>query len=137
MQEQTPDAASLLRSAGAWMSVLVALLMLVNCWRATSDPAGFARYFGVAAAADADPAFIYVYASRALFLAMITAILLWKRQLAALGYFAAAAIIMPICDAIQVQQAGGAIPIVARHLATAAYLAITAYLLHRWVARHG
>jgi hypothetical protein len=124
------------RSVGVWMAALIALLMALNTWRAASDPAAFARYFGAVAAAEAHPAFVYVYASRAFFLAVITAVLLWQRQFVALAWFAAVAIIMPLADAALVARSGGGTMIVVRHLATAAYLALTAIFLHRWNARH-
>jgi hypothetical protein len=125
------------RSAGVWMAVLITLLMALNTWRASSDPAAFARYFGVEAAASAHPAFVYVYASRAFFLGAITAVFIWKRQFEALTWFAAIAIVMPLADAALVARSGGNGAIIVRHLATALYLAVTAFLLHRWSARHG
>lgn len=125
------------RSVGVWMSILIAAFMALNTWRSASDPAGFIAYFGLPQAADSDPAFVYVYASRALFLALITAVLIWKRQFAALKYFAAVAIIMPLCDAVQVFRAEGVGAVVVRHLVVALYLMITATLLHRWETRHG
>ncbi len=64
------------RSAGVWMAVLIAVLMALNTWRAASDPAAFARYFGIEAAATAHPAFVYVYAVRAFFLGLVTAVLI-------------------------------------------------------------
>jgi hypothetical protein len=125
------------RSVGVWMAVLIALLMALNTWRASSDPAAFARYFGVEAAADAHPAFVYVYASRAFFLGAITGVLLWQRQFVALAWFAGIAITMPLADAALVAHSGGSSAIIARHLGTAIYLALTAFFLHRWNLRHG
>jgi Domain of unknown function (DUF4267) len=124
------------RSVGVWMAVLIALLMVLNAWRSGTDPAAFARYFGIDAAADAHPAFIYVYSARANFLALITAVLIWRRQFTALSWFAGVAIIMPLEDAALVSSYGGSTAIVARHLATAAYLALTAFLLYRWNKSH-
>jgi Domain of unknown function (DUF4267) len=135
MTDSVAKASSPWRSVGVWMAVLIALLMALNTWRAASNPAAFVRYFGIEAAADAHPAFVYVYASRAFFLGAITAVLLWKRQFAGLALFAGVAILMPIADAILVAWSGGNSAIVARHLATALYLAVTAFLLHRWNAR--
>lgn len=117
------------------MAALIAALMLSNTWRSATDPVAFARYFGIVAAADVNPAFVYVYASRALFLGVITALLLWKRQFAALSYFAAAAIIMPVCDALLVFRSGGEPTIIMRHAATALYLLVTAALLARWASQ--
>jgi uncharacterized membrane protein len=125
------------RSAGVWMSIVIPLFMALNTWRSASDPSAFIAYFGLPDSADSDPAFVYVYASRALFLGLITAVLVWKRQFTALKYFAGVAIIMPLCDAFQVFQAEGFSAVVVRHLVVATYLAITAMLLHRWEARHG
>ena len=72
-----------------------------------------------------------VYASRALFLALVTAVLLAWRQFRALGLFAAVAVVMPVADAVQVSAAGGASSIVIRHIVIAAYLVVTALLLVR------
>jgi hypothetical protein len=125
------------RSVGVWMSILIAALMALNSWRAYSDPAAFAAYFGVEGAADGSAAFVYVYASRALFLGLVTAVLIARQQFRALAWFALVAILMPVADAIQVAQSGGPPAIIARHIATAVYLGVTAYFLHRWVKRHG
>jgi Na+-transporting methylmalonyl-CoA/oxaloacetate decarboxylase beta subunit len=137
MNNEVANGASPWRSVGVWMSVLIAALMALNTWRAYSDPAGFAAYFGIEGAADGNPAFVYVYASRALFLAAVAVTLIATQQFRALGYFALVAIIMPATDAALVMQAGGAPAIIARHAATAVYLGLTAYLLHRWVNKHG
>lgn len=125
------------RSAAIWMSIFIAAFMLLNTWRSASDPAGFIAYFGLPGAAESDPAFVYVYASRAFFLAAVTIVLVWKRQFAALKYFAAVAIVMPLCDAFQVVQAEGFSAVVVRHLVVALYLALTAMLLHRREKNHG
>lgn len=119
------------------MSVLIAALMALNTWRAYSDPVGFAAYFGVKGAAGGNPAFVYVYASRALFLALVTATLIAARQFRALALFGLVAIVMPLADSLQVAQAGGSPAIIGRHIATAVYLGVTAFLLNRWVRRYG
>jgi Domain of unknown function (DUF4267) len=124
------------RSAGVWMSALIALLMAINTWRAAPDPEAFARNFGIDAAAGAHPAFIYVYAVRAFFLGLVTAVLIWRREYVALSWFAAVAIVMPLGDVLLVMNAGGTSTIIARHLAIAAYLALTAFLLNRWTKTH-
>ena len=111
--------------------MLIAVMMAVNYWRAYSDPVGFAAYFGAAGAADANPAFVIVYSSRALFLTVVTAVLIATYQVRALKYFALVAVIMPVLDAVQVAQAGGPSAIVARHITIAAYLVATGHFLHR------
>jgi hypothetical protein len=123
------------RSAGVWMCVPIVALMAFNTARAISDAKGFAAYYGLAGAADADPAFVHIYASRAFFLAAATGIFLAARQWRALMWFALAAIVMPLCDALQVAMAQGPPPVIARHLSIAAYLAITAFFLNRLASR--
>jgi hypothetical protein len=68
------------------------------------------------------------------FRAMATAIFLVTRQWRALMWFALAAIVMPLSDALQVVVAQGPPLVIARHLAIAAYLAVTAVFLNRLVA---
>lgn len=119
------------RSPAVWLAALIAAMMALNAWQAFADPAAFVARFGTPGAADASSAFVTVYASRALFLSLITALLLGLRQFAALGWFAAAAVVMPVADALQVSAAGGSGAIVARHIAIALYLMVTAGLLLR------
>lgn len=119
------------RSIGFWMAVIIAVMMAFNAWQAFTDPAGFATRFGLAGAADDDPGFVRVYASRALFLALVTAVLLALRQFRALGWFALVAVVMPVADAVQVSAAGGPQLIVVRHGFIATYLLVTGWLLLR------
>ena len=125
------------RSVGVWMAVLIAAMMAFNAWQAFASPVAFAARFGTPGAADTSTAFVTVYASRALFLALITALLLGLRQFTALGWFAAAAVVMPMADTIQVATAGGNGSIVVRHIAIAVYLVVTAVLLLRMARREG
>lgn len=119
------------RSVGAWMTALLVVLMLVNTVRAVRDPVAFAAYFGLPGAADADPGFVYVYASRALFLALATGALFAARQWRALGWFALCAMVMPLSDGALAESADAPLAIVARHVGIGAYLAVTAVLLFR------
>lgn len=119
------------RSPALWLAVLIAVMMAFNAWQAFDDPAAFAMRFGLTGAADADVGFVHVYASRALFLALVTATLLAQRQFRALGLFALVAVVMPVADALQVNAAGGPGAIVTRHIVIAAYLIVTGALLLR------
>jgi hypothetical protein len=119
------------RTAGPWLAALIAAMMVYNAWQAFSDPAAFAARFGLAGAADADAGFVLVYASRALFLAQVTALFVATGQWRALTGFALVAILMPVADAAQVASAGGPASIIGRHVAIAVYLAVTAAFLHR------
>jgi hypothetical protein len=123
------------RSPGPWLALVVAVMMAFNAWQAFTQPQAFAARFGTPGAANASTAFVTVYASRALFLAAITTVLLATRQYRALGWFAAVATVMPLADLIQVSAAGGSTAILARHLAIAIYLAVTAALLLRLARR--
>jgi hypothetical protein len=123
------------RSPGPWLALLIALMMAFNAWQSFAQPQAFVARFGTPGAADASAAFVTVYASRALFLAAFTAALLATRQYRALGWFAAVATVMPLADLIQVSAAGGSTAILARHLAIAIYLAVTAALLLRLAQR--
>lgn len=119
------------RSVAVWLSALIAVMMVYNAWQAFAAPTAFAARFGLAGAADADAGFVRVYAGRALFLALVTAVLLALRQFRALGWFAGVAVVMPVADAALVSAAGGPSSIVVRHVVIAAYLVVTAVLLLR------
>lgn len=123
------------RSPAVWLSALIAAMMVFNAWQAFADPAGFAARFGLTGAADADPGFVRVYAARALFLGVVTAVLLGLRQFRALGWFAGVAVVMPVADAMLVSTAGGPGSIVIRHVIIGVYLVITAALLLRLAGR--
>ena len=119
------------RSPGVWLTLLISLMMGFNAWQAFTQPQAFAARFGLPDAAEASAAFVTVYASRALFLAVIAAVLVAVRQFRALAWFAAIAVVMPLADAAQVSAAGGVQAIVTRHLIIAGYLVLTAALLFR------
>jgi hypothetical protein len=125
------------RSVGVWMGILIAFLMAVNTVRAFTDPVGFAAYFGIPLTDPRNTGFVYVYGIRALFLAVFAAVLLARQDWDAFKFYALAALVMPIGDALLTQSAGAPVAIVGRHVATAVYLAVTAYMLHRWTSRHG
>lgn len=137
MSESTRSLPFPWRSVTLWLAVLIAVLMAFNAWQAFSDPAAFAARFGLAGAADADAGFVHVYASRALFLAMVTATLLALRQFRALGLFALVAVVMPVADAMQVSAADGPGAIIVRHIVIAIYLIVTGALLLRLAKQRG
>ncbi len=119
------------------MSTLIAVFMAVNTARAFLDPIGFSAYLGLPIAPGEPIGFVHVYALRAAFLGLFTAILIVRRDLGALKWYALAAMIMPIGDAALVYGAGGPLDKVARHLAIALYLLITFALLHRTHVKQG
>ncbi|ATC25554.1 DUF4267 domain-containing protein [Caulobacter vibrioides] len=124
-----PPSRPVLRTFGFWLSVPLALLQAVNVARALSDPTGFATYYGVPVDGADAIAWVQVYALRTAFVAALVAIFLVRRDLRALFWIAIAALILPLGDAWLTHQAGAAFSIVARHLATAGYLALTCFAL--------
>ena len=121
----------LMRSLGGWMVAAGGALMLVNAARAFNDPAAFAIYLGLPLAAPQDGVLIHVYALRALFIGIVVIGLLIARQRLALAVVAAAAVIMPVGDAILTHYAGAAMPTVLRHVGIAVFLAVAAVALAR------
>lgn len=125
------SARSLMRGPGGWMTAAGGAFMLVNAARAFADPAAFATYLGLPLAVSQDAALIHVYALRALFIGIIVLGLLIAGQRVALALVAAAAVIMPVGDALLTHQAGAPVPTVLRHVAIAVFLAVAAIALAR------
>jgi hypothetical protein len=115
--------------AAVVLALIIATLQAFNAFRAFSDPAGFASYLGLPLADPRDAGLIQVYGLRAAFIAALVAALLAFRQWTALFWMAAAAIVMPVGDALLTSAAGAPASTVARHGAIAAYLAVTAAVI--------
>jgi hypothetical protein len=124
------------RSVGVWMGILIAILMAVNAARAFADPMGFAAYMGLPLTDARDTGFVYVYGLRALFLGLFAAVLVARRDWTTFKFYALAALVMPIGDAILTANAGAPLATIGRHVAIAIYLVITAFMLHRWTSRN-
>lgn len=118
-----------LRSIGFWLAVPLAALQALNVVRAFADPMGFAAYFGAPVSGAEAVAWVLVYALRTAFVAALVTVFLVRRDLRALSWTAAAALILPLGDAWLSHQAGAGPPIVLRHLAIALYLGITCVAL--------
>jgi hypothetical protein len=116
--------------------IAAVVLMAVNTARAFLDPASFAAYMGLPLVDATDSGFVFVYALRAAFLALAASALLLKGEIRALGLFAAVAVVMPLGDATLTAAAGAPPAIVARHAATAVYLATAAFFLFRWARQN-
>ena len=119
-------------SLGAWLILGVAAIMALNTARAFLDPAAFAAYMGLPLRDGASDGFVLIYGLRAAFLGLIAVVLLWRGEMTALAAFAAVAVVMPIGDAILTAGSHAPTALVARHGASAVYLAVAAFLLHRW-----
>lgn len=123
------------RSVGVWMAATLALSQIVNAFRATIDPAGFAAYLGLPLASTADAGLLHVYALRALFLGLFALFLVLKREFLVLKWFALIAVLMPLGDLLLTLQAGAPTATVARHAGYVAFILVTFALLHRFTSR--
>lgn len=123
----------LFRHVGPWLGLLIAVFMLLNTYRALHDPVGFARYYGTALQAPQEVSFVYVYAIRAFFLAVLAFWLLFTRRLDALSIMAFAAVVMTVGDALLAHQSGAAAAIVVRHVVIGIFLVVTGVMLRRAV----
>lgn len=119
------------RTAGFWLASLIATLQGVNAVRTALDPKGFATYMGLPVGQPSALGWVQVYGLRAGFIALLTAILLARRDFAALQWMALAALLMPLGDAWLALDAGAAMQIIARHLAIALFLLFAAHFLRR------
>jgi hypothetical protein len=90
---------------------------------------GFATTLGAPLRDPADTAFVYVYAFRAAFLALLVGWIVLRRDIAMLRFVALAALVMPIGDAALTYSLGAPPATVARHVAIIVLLVITWLLL--------
>ncbi len=112
------------------LAAAIALLQAVNAARAFAGPVGFADYMGLPLGGAQNDGFVLVYGLRAAFIALAVAALLVTRNYPALTWVAIAAIVMPVGDAILTARAGAPVATVGRHVAIAAFLVVTAIVLH-------
>jgi hypothetical protein len=129
-------AASPWRAPGVWLAVILMLYMLFNVIRTVQDPVGFAETFGTPLTNPADSAFVFVYAIRALFLAVFGLVLIVQMRWQMLALFILVATIMPVGDALLVASQGGESTIIIRHVVIAGVLMLTWFLLWRWNQGH-
>ena len=117
--------------AGFWLAVAIAALQGINATRTIVDPVSFAVYMGLPFEGTDAQAWVQVYGLRAAFIALLSSILLMRRDFAALRWTALAALVMPLGDAWLASQAGAPGAIVVRHLGTAIFLIVASYFLNR------
>lgn len=134
-RKPNPAALSPWRSPGIWLSIALSAFLLSNVVRALVNPVDFAANFGTPLTTGSDTAFVIVYATRTLFVALFGLVLIARAQWKTLPLFALVAVIMPVGDALLVASQGGAAAILARHIATAVVVLVTWLLLRRWVRR--
>ncbi len=119
------------RTAGFWLAAAIAALQGLNAVRTVLDPQGFATYMGLPVDQLSALGWVQVYGLRAGFIAVLTAVLLFRSDFAALRWMALAALLMPLGDAYLAFSTGASAPIVGRHLAIAVFLLVAALFLGR------
>jgi hypothetical protein len=124
------------RAAGFWLVLAMTSLQLFYAARALANPGAFAVYRGDPLAAAGDVGWVYIYATRTLFIALFLGVLLLRRDFVALKWAALLGLVMPAGDAFLALSSGAPNAIVARHGATAVYLVVTFLALHSWTRRH-
>lgn len=127
-----PSSRNVWRSTGFWLALLMGLLQALYALLAVADPGAFASYRGTPLAPDGGAGWVYTYASRTLFIAMMVGFLLARRELATLRWFALLGLVMPASDALISYDAGASTLVVARHGATVIFLLTTFIALGRW-----
>lgn len=114
---------------GYVLAAVLALYMAFNTLRALAQPAKFAAYLGSPLHDPRDTGFVLVYAFRAAFLALFVGALVVLGDIRALRLLALVGIIMPLGDAWLTSRQGGGVSFALRHLAVAAVLILTWFLL--------
>ena len=97
--------------------------------RSLSRPEPFAAYLGLPLADPRDAGMVWVYGLRAVFIALAVSALLVLGDPRPLGWLCAAAVVMPVGDAVLTRNAGAPRATVIRHIAIATVLATAAVLL--------
>jgi hypothetical protein len=128
MPEPSRPARQPWRNIGFWLCAAIVLLLARNVFASVNDPAGFAAYLGLPLA-PADAGWTSIYALRTGFIAGLVLVLMLRGDFAGLTWVAAIGVLLPLGDAALTYQAGAGQATVARHLAIAAYLLVTAAIL--------
>lgn len=115
--------------------LLMAGLQLAYALFAFADPAGFSLIRGTELFSAGDADWVRIYASRTLFIALIIAYLLFRRQFQALAVASLLGTVMPVADAWLAYQASAGGIVILKHVATAFFLIITFAILRSVVNR--
>lgn len=126
---------SMLNKVGFMLVLLMALLQGFYAVFAYLDPVAFSNVRGTVLASPGDLDWVVIYASRTLFVALIIGFLLYLRNYNILLWAALFGTVMPLTDGWLAYQAGASFNIVAKHLATVAYLIATFLVLKTVVKR--
>lgn len=117
------------RKTGITLVLLMALLQGFYGVFAYLDPVAFANVRGTALVSVEDMDWVQIYASRTLFISLIIGALLYFREFKVLMWAALLGTVMPLTDAYLAYQAEASFGVVAKHIVTVVYLAITSIVL--------
>jgi len=118
--------------------ILVLLMALIQAFYAAFafiDPLAFAAVRGTELFSNHDLDWVFIYASRTLFVALIVMLLLYIQHYKALMWAALFGAVMPITDAWLAWQAGSPQVIIIKHLATLVYLLLTFFVLRALIKK--
>jgi len=118
-----------LKYVGIVLVLVMAMLQAFYAVYAYLDPTAFSVTRGTVLFEGADSDWVRIYASRTLFIALVVGFLLYKQSFQALIWVAIFGLVMPVTDAVLAYQAGAPIGVVAKHIAIAIYLSVTAFVL--------
>jgi len=93
------------------------------------DPAAFSVFRGTDLLDAGDSDWVAIYASRTLFVALITGYLLYRRNYKVLAWAALFGAVMPVTDALLAYQAQAPDKVVFKHIATVIYLLVIFFVL--------
>ena len=124
----------MVRKIGFVLVLLMALLQGFYGLFAYIDPVAFANVRGTALVSNEDIDWVQIYGSRTLFVSLIIGALLYFREFKVLMCAALIGTVMPLTDGYLAYQAGAPFGVVAKHIATIAYLIITSLVLFKVVA---
>lgn len=127
---------NILEKAAFLLVLLMALIQGFYGMYAFIDSTSFATLRGTELVASGDLDWVKIYASRTLFIALITGILLYKKNYQILMWAALFGIVMPLTDGVLAYEAQAETKIVLKHAATMVYLLVTTIVLKVLVARH-
>ena len=123
----------LIEKVGMTLVFLMALLQGIYAIYAYIDPQAFSVLRGTKLFISGDADWVKIYASRTLFVALIIGFLLFIREYKILVWASLFGTVMPAMDGLLAYQAGAESVVVYKHVATAAYLLITFFVLKRVV----
>jgi len=119
------NSGKLVERVGIVLIFLMALIQAVYAIFSYLDPQAFALVRGTELFASGDSDWVRIYASRTLFVALITGYLLVIKEYKILVWASLFGTVMPVTDAFLAHQAGAESIVVYKHVATAVYLLIT------------